>query len=369
MSAQPFIPGLRLSELLFEEAVRPILAEEFPGLCYSAALIGPGSEVLGFDTPRSTDHNWGPRLLLFVSAEEHATLAATIRDTLSRRLPPAIHGFSTHFGPPGDDGARSPEPGVAGAIDHRVEVQEPRAWFTSILGVDPLATLTAVDWLLMPQQALLEVTAGRIFHDGLGVLEPVRAGLAYYPRDVWLYLLAAQWTRISQQEPFVGRTGEVGDELGSALIAAMLVHDLMALAFLLERRYAPYSKWFGTAFAGLGCVPRLAPLLHRVLRGESWPEREEPLCQAYELMAGLHNSLGVTAPVDPRVRPFFNRPFQVLDAWRFGDAAVAAIVDPEVRALHERVGLIGGIDQISDNVDLKSNAAQFVKLRALYDTT
>jgi hypothetical protein len=52
----PFIPGLQLSELFYHEAVRPILKRSFPGLAYAATLLGPGSEVLGFDTSQSTDH-------------------------------------------------------------------------------------------------------------------------------------------------------------------------------------------------------------------------------------------------------------------------------------------------------------------------
>lgn len=45
-----FIPGLYLSRMFYEEAVKPVLAADFGGLQYSAALIGSGSEVLGFDT-------------------------------------------------------------------------------------------------------------------------------------------------------------------------------------------------------------------------------------------------------------------------------------------------------------------------------
>ena len=52
-----FIPGLELSRLFYQEAVRPILDAVFPGLPHSAALLGRGSEVLGFDDAMSTDHN------------------------------------------------------------------------------------------------------------------------------------------------------------------------------------------------------------------------------------------------------------------------------------------------------------------------
>ena len=44
-----------------------------------------------------------------------------------------------------------------------------------------------------------------MFHDGAGELTRTRARLAWYPRDVWLYLLACQWQRIGQEEAFPGR--------------------------------------------------------------------------------------------------------------------------------------------------------------------
>jgi len=45
-----FIPGLELSHLFYWEVVRPLMDRYYPGLPHAAALIGPGSEVLGFDT-------------------------------------------------------------------------------------------------------------------------------------------------------------------------------------------------------------------------------------------------------------------------------------------------------------------------------
>ena len=93
-----FIPGLELSRLFYHEIVQSILQAQFPGLAYSAALIGDGSEVLGFDTEMSSDHDWGPRLLLFLK-EEDLSLQDQIAETLRYSLPHTFRGYSTHFSP------------------------------------------------------------------------------------------------------------------------------------------------------------------------------------------------------------------------------------------------------------------------------
>jgi hypothetical protein len=53
------MPGLDLSRLFYNEAVRPLLNNECPGLEHAAALMGRGSEVLGFDSPRPTTAGGG----------------------------------------------------------------------------------------------------------------------------------------------------------------------------------------------------------------------------------------------------------------------------------------------------------------------
>jgi len=57
-----WIPGLELSRGFYHDVVRPLLGD----VRHSAGLLGWGSDVLGYDTARSTDHGWGPRLLVFV---------------------------------------------------------------------------------------------------------------------------------------------------------------------------------------------------------------------------------------------------------------------------------------------------------------
>ena len=96
-----FLPGLRLCRHLYVEAVRPLLDRAYPGLPHAAARVGPGSEVLGFDTERSVDHDWGPRLELFLTAEDTVRHGEKLSALLADRLPKEIHGWPTNFEPAG----------------------------------------------------------------------------------------------------------------------------------------------------------------------------------------------------------------------------------------------------------------------------
>lgn len=360
-----FLQGIPLCGKFYEEAVRPILARNFPALRYSAALIGSGSDVLGFDTEMSTDHDWGPRLLLFLSEADNASLAETIRETLSQQLPASFMGFPTGFAPNSDGTGRLVE-ADCGAIPHRVQTVTIPTFFQSTLNFDVQGQIEPADWLTFPEQKLRSLTGGAVYHDDLG-LEAERARFAYYPQDVWLYLLAAGWTRIGQEEHLMGRAGFVGDEIGSALIAASLVRDLMRLGFLMEKQYAPYPKWFGTAFRQLACAAELEPALRRALAAETWKERENFLVVAYEFLAQKHNALGITEPLPVSVASFFDRPFRVIHLHAdFAGAIRQQIQDPAVKRLAER-RLIGGIDQWSDSTDLLSDTGWRTIVRQLYE--
>jgi hypothetical protein len=222
---------------------------------------------------------------------------ATVRRAIDAGLPDRFREWPTRFG------------WDAVPVSHHVEVAALEEWLQEKLGFDARRGVSVLDWLVTPQQILLEIAAGAVFHDGSGKLAAVRAALAWYPDDVWLWLLACQWRRIDQEEPFVGRTAEVGDELGSRVIAARLARDAMRLGFLLERCYAPYSKWLGSAFSQLEMSAALGPLL--------------------------------------------------LDAV----SALERVIDPWLRSLP----LVGAIDQFVDSVDVLSGHRAFPRVATVYE--
>src|SRR3954451_17759713 len=118
-----FIPGLELSRLFYIEAVKPILDAQFPDLRFDAALIGYGSEVLGFDTPMSRDHSWGTRLRLFLSADDLPHYAEAIDQALRRGLPYTIPGYPTSFVPIPGEASRALQTRSEGEVDHFVTVE------------------------------------------------------------------------------------------------------------------------------------------------------------------------------------------------------------------------------------------------------
>jgi len=361
-----FVPGLKLTEGFFNEEVSPILKSHYPDLLYSAALIGSGSEVLGFDTEMSVDHHWGPRVMLFLTPDDFKLKRDAIRVVLSNTLPTTYLGYSTNFSEPDpeDNGVQILQPIESGPVNHRVETYTIDGFFTSYLNINMSKNLQPADWLTLPFQKLRSVISGRVFRDDLG-LEDIKARFSWYPHDIWLYILASLWQRVSQEEHLMGRAGYVGDEDGSSIIGSRLARDIMRLAFLMEKQYSPYAKWFGMAFSQLDSASELESCLTSVLHTTSWQERETGLCKAYEILVMIHNSLGITIPISAKVSQFHNRPFNVIWGEKIAETIIKQIKDPEVIPLTKQ-SLIGNIDLVSDNTDLLEDRSLAGLLKVLY---
>ncbi|UVI29392.1 DUF4037 domain-containing protein [Paenibacillus spongiae] len=326
-----FIQGIELCRRFHAEVVEPFMSETYPSLSYSSALMGPGSEVLGYDTEMSTDHDWGPRIFLFLSQQD-ARQSQHIQASLRERAPRQFYGFQV-----------DPDKSVVTTVPRFIE---------GCLGISAGRPIEPVDWLTYPSQSLLELTRGAVYRDDHGELSAVRQQLEYYPHDIWLYLLASCWKRIGQEEHLMLRAGYAGDELGSAIIASRLVRDIMSLCFLMERQYAPYPKWFGMAFKQLKCSDELMPSLWSAQTAAAWREREHALNKAYRHLSDMHNKLGITDEIPADVSYFHDRPFKVMNGEEIASRIANQIEDPVIRRFAGG-RLIGSIDQITDNTDFR----------------
>lgn len=347
--------GIELSRRFYVDVVQPWLSRVAPGLRYSAAITGTGSELLGFDDETSKDHDWGPHVRLYLSEADFHRQARDLLAAFSREVPQTFEGeivaWSGRSRPPANG------PDAVEDTAHGLEIHTLEGDLEASFGLRSLNKLSLFDWLSFPEQRLLAFTSGEVFHDDGDRLETARRALGYFPVDVWHYRIASVWQRIAEEQSFVGRSGQVGDDIGSRVIAARLCRDVMALAFLLERRYAPYAKWFGRAFSGLPASVTLGPLLQSALDAEHWVERSETLSRAYLELARLQAEKAI-APFEAQIGPFHERPFPTINAADAVMSARSAILDPMLRALP----LIGAVDQVSDSTPLLVDAARLHRI-------
>lgn len=348
-----FVPGSVLAGSL-ARLIEPRLRALLPETPLSLALIGPGSDVLGYDSARSMDHDWGPRLTIVVPDADVNRVHQMLDHEIDRLLPAEIAGFPTRFSRH-EDGTLFADP--SGGL-HRIEVTSTNHLLRSHLDINSVDEMSAAVWLSTPMQSLLEITAGEVFGDDTGELTAVRRQLAFYPEDVWRYQLSALWMRVAQVQPFIGRAGEVGDDVGSEVIAASIATDLMRIALLQSRAYVPYAKWLGTACARTDVGRTMLPALTQALTGTHWVVREPGINAAGLALIRQLNALGMIDAIPVATEQFHARPFTILPAERIAHALHESLTGTDCENLP---AFVGGIDIVTDSTDaLKSKVFRAV---------
>ena len=345
-----FIPGLELNRQYYTKVIAPLLKQFDPDLNYSASLIGYGSDVLGFDNATSMDHNWGPRGQIFLQGADSNRIEA-LWNFLAENLPTEFMEFPTNFTDKRLDGTQSMVPAASSRINPLIEIYDLDRYFADLFHKD-VFDLAPIDWLRIPEQKLLEVTAGEVFHDGLNRLNPAREVLHYYPTDIRLAKLAAYWNCISNEEAFVGRAVELSDLLGLKFIASRLVNTLLKICFVLKEQYLPYSKWFTHGFDQLG-LPQIKQAALDILTENDPKAVEQKLANLYTQMLALQNGCPGIPRIEIGITSYYNRPYRVIMADKIVDVLRASIEEENIRSLElTHIGLdnkIDGLDLTNGN--------------------
>ena len=141
--------GLELAEKLYQDTVRWAIAAEFPEqeARIAVGLAGPGSECFGYDDAISRDHDFAPRLCLWLTEADEKEIGA--------RLQERYQAWTAEF-----------DPVTAMAADRSGVISIPEYYrrFTGGPGVPP----DALAWLRIPEHLLAAATNGKVFRDDLG---------------------------------------------------------------------------------------------------------------------------------------------------------------------------------------------------------
>lgn len=239
--------GLELSRAHWDAVVAPAVAARLPALLprLAAGLVGEGSECFGFDDDLSRDHDFDPSPCLWLSASDFATHGESLYALLGSLPPPPRSPLVT----PDGGGRRG--------------VHQTGAFYRRFLGL-PRAPRTLEEWRAAPEAGLAAATNGEVFADPLAEFTAVRDDLlAFYPEDLRLARLARHLHAAGQSGQYNwARCLRRSEGVAAALALAEFVDATLAVAFLLARRYRPFSKW---AHRALGDLPRPGPRLHALL--------------------------------------------------------------------------------------------------------
>jgi hypothetical protein len=305
------VQGLDLAELFFVEFGLPALNEHFPRMVerVSAGLIGRGSEVLGADDEFSRDHGWGPKFCLFLEAGDLQEIGKEMETRLNEHRPAMFRGIELsrhHTGP--------------------IAVSTIDRCYRDLTG-SPWPPARTQEWAFADENGLCYAQAGRIFYDPPGQLTERKRAFeeAYYPESIWKWRIASKLFRLWHYGEYniCNRLARRGDGVAALTGQGYLVEAAMQLAFLLNRRFAPYWKWLHWGFHWLPYLSdELESLLFELESASALEARARAIQAICELYRGALHEQGILP--DRRWRNFMGS-FEIVEG----------IQDRQVRRLIE----------------------------------
>lgn len=117
----------------------------------------------------------------------------------------------------------------------------------------------------------------------------------------------------------------------------------MRVCFLCTNTYAPYSKWFGTAFNHPDIDDVIKCTIRKALSADNPIERKDKLVRAQALVADIHNKSRLTFFVENKIENYFGRDIKVI----FADKLVDATVNSLKNTPFKNVPLIGTLASLA----------------------
>jgi len=223
--------GLELSRRYYEEICRPAIEDSFAGYEDKMAfgLAGDGSECYGFDDEISQDHDFGPRIMIWLTPEDF--------DEFGEKLQEFVLNLPRNF--MGYNGLNTSRYG-----EGREGVFTIPGFYKRFLGIDhPPSTVR--EWRLLPESNLSIATNGEIFSDPVGEFTRFRNTLLEgYPEDLRLKMMAARCMKMAQSGQYnYARSFKRNESVAALMAVSEFIDSAISLIYLMNKRYKPFYKW------------------------------------------------------------------------------------------------------------------------------
>lgn len=354
--------GLQLARQFYFDCVKNIITERFPELNnrYAVGLVGYGSDVLANDDELSRDHEWGPRLHIFVDKDLHRKYAKKIDQTLTQFLPVYFEGFPTRFKLTNIGAVMTTEQNGF----HHIVITTPERFLELTIGFDSVPKID-FDWLLISEQRLLEFTRGEIFEDFTGEVSRLRKELNYFPDDVWKYRLAFLLESIAWEDDLISVCGYRGDRLSMHINFSKTIERIMKLCFLLNKKYCPLSpKWLHREFKKLPELSRdIEPLLHKAFEEVNYDSIIEQINKVYDTIVEFMRSKDLCNFYPAESYPFRNN---MKYNFQISAKEILGKIDGDLKKITLDGIPIGAADQWINNEDFLISAVHLASAKNMY---
>lgn len=192
------------------------------------ALIGEGSEVLGYDDKYSQDHDYTFMPVIFLNEDDFEKYAIKLKNIL-HCLPSEFLGIKHVY---------------SDVVSERRGVQNLKEYMYKYLGKDEYE-FTIEDYKKIPEYVFKILTSGDIFYKGNDDLVNILEKIKYYPEIIRQNKIATVCTKIAQSGQYnYLRLMKRGDLIGANKAFSEFIENSIHLVYLLNKEYMPFYKWY-----------------------------------------------------------------------------------------------------------------------------
>ena len=220
------LTGLERAEIVAKytsEFIKVKYPDLYSRICL--ALVGVGSECLGFDDEISEDHDFSSRCQLFLDDSDYKTYKSNLESSLKIFC-------------------KDLESLASNLKDINVEIM-PISNFYKYYTLFENGPKTESEYRKVPMDLLCVATNGKVFSDNLGKLSEIRNRLLnFYPEDIRLKKIAFQLNKMAQSGQYnYSRMIKRGDTVAANIAQGEFVKHYLEFVHLLNKKYMPFYKW------------------------------------------------------------------------------------------------------------------------------